>query len=112
MLAMGMKSGAPDAWRVRVVATSAPRGEGVADLLAAIDGHWAALAASGEIAARRNQINERRILRAAEEILREQFARRRDGRVSQLVAQLNARSQSPHGAAVRLLDDIRIGGEE
>jgi LAO/AO transport system kinase len=112
MLAMGMKPGAPGAWRVRVVPTSATRGEGVADLLAAIDGHWVALAASGDIAARRNQINERRLLKAAEEILRKQFARRRDGRISQLVAQLNARSQSPHGAAVRLLEDIRIGGEE
>jgi len=111
MLAMGMTAAPAGVWRVCVVATSATRGEGVAELLAAIDRHWVALADSGEITARRTQINELRLLKAAEEILREQFARRRDGRVAQLVAQLNTRSLSPHGAAVRLLEEIRIGGE-
>jgi putative protein kinase ArgK-like GTPase of G3E family len=92
-----------------VVPTSAQRGEGPAELLAAIDAHRAALLASGEIALRRTQINERRLLKASEEILRDAFLRHRSGHVSQLLAQLDERTLSPHAGAKRLLEAIRNG---
>ncbi|HZQ63016.1 MAG TPA: methylmalonyl Co-A mutase-associated GTPase MeaB [Casimicrobiaceae bacterium] len=96
-------------WPVPVVATSSLREEGVAELLAAIDGHHRHLLASGEIAARRAAINERRMLRAGEEILRAAFARHRDARVAPLLEALSARTLSPHVAARRLLAELHMG---
>ena len=94
-----------------VIATSTVREQGVADLLAAVDGHRDALAASGEIAIRRVLIAERRLLKAGEEILRDQFVRHRDGKVSALLARLESRELSPHTAAVRLLRELNLGGQ-
>jgi LAO/AO transport system kinase len=109
MLALGRALPRADHWLVPVVPTSAQRGEGPAELLAAIDAHRAALLASGEIALRRTQINERRLLKASEEILRDAFLRHRSGHVSQLLAQLDERTLSPHAGAKRLLEAIRNG---
>jgi LAO/AO transport system kinase len=99
------------AWRAPVIATSSTRDEGVAQLLAAIDSHREALERSGDIAERRAAIAERRLLTAGEAILREQFARHRDGRLSSLLAQLRTRTLSPRSAARMLLLDMNIGGE-
>ncbi|MGC1817872.1 MAG: methylmalonyl Co-A mutase-associated GTPase MeaB, partial [Casimicrobiaceae bacterium] len=98
-------------WRPPVVATSAPRDEGIAELLTAIDRHRGAMEASGEIDARRSLIAERRMLAAGEQILREQFARHRDGKISALLHDVKARTLSPHSAAEALLRDLHIGGE-
>lgn len=114
MLALGLSLAAssPAArWLVPVVATASVRNEGVAELLAAIDRHWEHLVASGEIAARRAAINERRLLKAGEDILRTAFARHRDGKVSALLDELDTRALSPHGAAQRLLSELHMGGE-
>src|SRR5258708_7309175 len=98
-------------WPVPLVATSSIRTEGVAELQAAIDRRWEHLVASGELAARRAAIDERRLLEAGEDILRTAFARHRDGRVSALLEALDARALSPHRAARRLLGELHIGGE-
>jgi LAO/AO transport system kinase len=98
-------------WRPPVVATSSPRDQGIAELLAAIDRHRGAMEANGEIDARRSLIAERRMLAAGEQILREQFARHRDGKVSALLRDVKARTLSPHSAAEALLRDLHIGGE-
>jgi len=119
MLALGLtqmdtaKSGVAvaSAWRAPVIATSATRDEGVAELLAAIDGHREALERSGDIDARRAAIAERRLLSAGEAILREQFARHRDGKLSPLLEQLRARTLSPRTAARALLRELNIGGD-
>ncbi len=102
---------AREGWRPRVVPTSSIRDEGVAELLEAIDAHREALAQSGEIDARRASIAERRLLSAGEAILREQFARHRDGRLSHLLDQLRARTLSPRAAARRLLGELKFGGD-
>jgi LAO/AO transport system kinase len=99
------------AWLPPVIATSVVRDQGVADLVAAIDGHREALAASGEIRTRRALIAERRLLMAGEEILRDQFARHRHGKVSPLLGQLESRTLSPHAAAIRLLRELNLGGQ-
>ncbi len=114
MLGLGLlleREGAPRHWKPPVVATSSVKGDGVAELLAAIDRHYAHLVESGEIAARRAAINERRLLKAGEEILRDAFARHRDRKVSALLEKLAERTLSPHGAASRLLAEMNIGGE-
>jgi len=98
------------AWRPPVIATSAIRDQGVAEVLDAIDRHRAMLEQSREIDARRALIAERRLLSAGEGILRDQFERNREGKVAALVEQLKARALSPHMAATRLLREIAVGG--
>ncbi|HEX6137882.1 MAG TPA: methylmalonyl Co-A mutase-associated GTPase MeaB [Casimicrobiaceae bacterium] len=98
-------------WRPPVIATSSIRDEGVAELLAAIDRHREALEKSGEIETRRAAIAERRLLAAGEAMLREQFVRHRNGKLSALLAQLRERTVSPNAAARRLLRELHIGGD-
>jgi LAO/AO transport system kinase len=112
MLTLGLSlkpQGERGRWSAPVIATTSVRDEGVTELLAAIDSHYAHLVASGEIEQRRSAINERRMLRAAEEILRSSFARHRESHVARLMAGLSARTLSPHAAASRLLADLRMG---
>jgi len=111
MLAMGPLSLRSGAWQVPVVPTCALSGEGVVTLRDAIDAHRAALVACGAMAARRTEINERRLLLASEEILRGALAQQRDHRVARLLAELDARTLGPHAAAKRLLADIQSGGD-
>ena len=117
MLALGLGPGDPGSaakatWRPPVVATSSLRDEGIAQLLDAIDRHRLALEASREIDLRRALIAECRMLAAGEQILRDQFAAHRDGKVSTLLREVKARAMSPHSAARALLRDLNIGGEE
>ena len=93
-----------------IIATSAIRGQGVPELLAAIDAHRETLERTGEIEARRAAIAERRLLAAGEGLLRDAFARHRLGKLSPLLAQLRARTLSPHAAARQLLRELNIGG--
>ncbi|HEY7788545.1 MAG TPA: methylmalonyl Co-A mutase-associated GTPase MeaB [Casimicrobiaceae bacterium] len=93
-----------------VIATSVVAGQGVAELLAAIDRHRETLEQGGEIETRRASIAERRLLAAGEWILRDQFARHRDGKISSLLEQLRVRTISPHAAAHQLLRELAIGG--
>jgi GTPase len=109
MLALGVSLSRNGKWRVPVLPTSSQRNEGIAELVLAIDRHWAALGETGEIAVRRGLINERRLLKAGEEILREQFERHRNGKIATLLTQLNARTLSPHRAAEQLLADLHVG---
>jgi LAO/AO transport system kinase len=99
-----------DAWRPPVIATSSLCGQGVDELLAAIDRHRDALERSGEIVARRALIAERRLLAAGEAILRDEFVRHRDGKLSPLLEKLRTRTLSPHAAARALLRELHIGG--
>jgi len=95
-----------DKWKVPVIGTSAEHAEGIDTLMHCIDNHWQSLNQTGEISARRTQINECRLLKACEEILHARFVRQRDGKVAELLAKLDARSTSPHTAAGELLHAI------
>jgi GTPase len=95
-------------WQVPIVATASLREEGIGEVAQAIDRHWQYLKTSGEIDVRRKAIHERRMLRAGEEILRREFDRHRDERVSELLREIDARSLSPHEAATRLLAHMHI----
>ena len=111
MLGLGlMLAKNENAWRAPVVPTSSLRGEGIAEVLAAIDRHRESLVESGEIEVRRAQIAERRLLKAGEEILRDRFERNRDGHLQTLLDEMGRRALSPHSAAIRLLNELPIGG--
>jgi LAO/AO transport system kinase len=108
MLALGLALARPRSWQVPVVATSAHAGEGIAELAAAIGRHRDALEATGEIAARRRLITERRVLRAAQEILHDEFEKHRGGKMLPLLEGITARKLSPHAAARELFNEIRV----
>jgi LAO/AO transport system kinase len=91
---------------VPVIRTCSPRNEGIADLLAAIDAHREHLVASGQYEERRQAIRERRMLKAAEQVLHDEFERHRQGRMADLLGELAAGSISPQAAARRLLAHI------
>ena len=110
MLTMGPSSTRSGDWQVPVLSSCALSGDGVVALRDAIDAHRAALDACGAMAARRAEINERRLFLAGEEILRGALSRQRDGRVGELIALLDARVLGPHAAAKRLFADIRQDG--
>lgn len=101
--------GRDSSWAVSVIGTSAEKEQGIDLLLQAIDDHWRCLHATGEVAARRSRIHESRLLKAGEEILRERFARQRDGRVSELIARIDTRQTSPFAAAEELLGPDEAG---
>jgi LAO/AO transport system kinase len=89
-----------------VIRTCAPRNEGIAELANAIDAHRAHLVDSGELEQRREAIRERRMLKAAEQILHAEFEHHREGRMAALVAELDTGHISPQTAARRLLAHI------
>lgn len=88
---------------VPVIKTCAPRNEGIAELLAAIDAHREHLRTSGQYEARRQTIRERRMLKAAEQVMHDEFERHRQGRMAELLGELAAGTLSPQAAARRLL---------
>ena len=91
---------------VPVVKTCALQEEGIAELLAAIDAHRQYLISSGEYAQRCQAIRERRMLKAAEHVLYDEFERHREGRMAGLLAQLATARISPRTAARQLLAHI------
>jgi LAO/AO transport system kinase len=91
---------------VPVVKTCSPREEGIAELLAAIDLHREYLVASGEYEQRRQSIRERRMLKAAEQVLHDEFERHREGKMAGLLAELGTGKISPQTAARQLLAGI------
>jgi LAO/AO transport system kinase len=88
---------------VPVVATSAQKREGIEHLMDAIDAHRTHLAESGELGARNRRILEMRILKAAEDIVRERLLRQNRERLDRLLTSAMDRELDPYSAARRLL---------
>ena len=91
-----------DEWLIGVVATSAETGEGIGDLLRAIDAHARHLNGTGAMDKRRRDIVEMRVIKTAEDIIRRDFGAKRD-KLSRLMDDVEARKMDPHQAAVKLL---------
>ncbi len=110
MMTLGLTLAGASGWEVPVIATSALKAEGIDELVDAVDRHRQALESSGEIAERKKQIAERRMLKTAEEILRDEFKKHRDGKVSALIGQIMAHEKNPYTAAQDLLAEMRLEG--
>jgi len=111
MLILGLPRDAAGAWMPSVIATSAETGEGIDDLMAAIDGHRSFLDESGGFEAQRRHIAEKRTLKIAEDIIRRRFRARHDAALDALLDQVGAREMDPHAAATRLLATLNEGSE-
>jgi len=107
MLGLGLSLPGPSQRALPVIKTSAAKDEGIAELADAIDAHRAHLLASGEYEQRRQAIRERRMLKAAEQILHDEFERHRQGRMAPVIAELAVGRISPQAAARKLLLHIR-----
>jgi LAO/AO transport system kinase len=105
---MGLSLARRPGWKAPVVPTSSEKKQGIADMLDAIDRHWDHLRQSGELAARQRAIAERRMLKAAEEILHDQFDKHRHGKISVLTDQMMQRQMYPYAAARTLLNEIQM----
>ena len=107
MLTIGLRLTGRMDWRIPVIGTSAVSGEGLDELLAAIDEHMARMKDSGELSKRRLRIAEMRVLKCAEDMLRDRFESDREGKVHE-IAELIARLElAPEAGARRLLRDIQ-----
>jgi LAO/AO transport system kinase len=109
MLGLGLVVDGQVVRRTPVIKTCSPKNEGIAELSAAIDAHREQLMASGEFEHRRQAIRERRMLKAAEQVLHGEFEQHRAGRMAPLLAELATGHVSPQTAARRLL--VHIGME-
>lgn len=107
MLHMGEQPLQENEWKVPVIPTSAVSGEGVQELLSIIDGHLEALKLSGDLQVRRRRIAETRLLKSAENILRDEFERQQDGKISELTNRMMSGSIHPYAAAQILLNQVR-----
>ncbi len=105
MLRLGaMTGGQRTSWSVPVLATSAQNREGFGDLVSAIDGHRRHLTESGELVARRRRILEMRILKSAEEIIRDRLLRQGRVHLDGLLDRTMQGHLDPFGAACHLLE--------
>lgn len=108
MLELGHASGGDDPWWPPIVRTIAVRGEGIEELLGAIDDHRAHMVETGRLADRRR----RRALHGVREIalgrVRDRFARLGgdDPLLDDLAARVEARELDPYTAADQLLTAV------
>lgn len=108
MLRLGALGPGGSSWHVPVVATSAQKREGIDDLILSIDAHRSHLQTSGELLARRRRILEMRILKSAEDMIREQLLRRRRSVLDGLLEQALRGDLDPFSAARELLGPLSL----
>jgi len=110
MLALAANLAGQPVWQVPVVATSSQSGQGIVELLAAIDRHRSVQLATSLGAARLRHIAEYRALKTTEALLRRRFAPSRNAYLAALVERIARRELDPFAAAETLLNNATIRG--
>ncbi len=108
MLGLGLSGRGPSVWSVPVIPTSAETGEGVEALVAALDAHGKHLHASGELAGRQRKIAEMRVLKMAQDIVRDRIEAGREGHLEALLERTATREIDPGTAAHELLRNLKL----
>ncbi|WP_326596483.1 methylmalonyl Co-A mutase-associated GTPase MeaB [Streptomyces sp. NBC_01803] len=107
MLGLG-EARAPGDWRPAIVKTVAARGEGVDDVVAALEKHRAWLEEHGELATRRTRRAAHEVETIALTALRERIGDLRgDRRLDTLAARITAGELDPYTAADELIAGVR-----
>src|SRR5881275_1147566 len=98
-------------WEPPVLATVASRGEGVAELAAALDRHYAYLEASGRLVERRRQRLAARTRAVLERAVRRWLveATRAEELLAQRLDDVVAGGRSPYDVAAEILDQVTAG---
>jgi LAO/AO transport system kinase len=104
MLRLGRLGRDDENWSVSVIATSAQERSGIDELVAAIDAHRSHLQRSGELQARRRRMLEMRVLKAAEDVMRERLLGGRREVLEGLLERGLKGDIDPYSAACALLD--------
>lgn len=94
-------------WLIPIVKVVATRGEGIADLIEAIDRHRAYLESSGQLEKSRRERARHQLIAAAQaELWRRALRQAGEGGLDDLVAGIAERRLDPHTAAGQLLDSV------
>ncbi|HEY9079141.1 methylmalonyl Co-A mutase-associated GTPase MeaB [Magnetovibrio sp.] len=104
MLHLGRPGKGDKTWAIPVVPTSAETGEGIHELANKIAAHYEHLDSSGEMDVRKRQILQMRIIKTAEDMLRERLLREREGALQELLDSAYKRDIDVRAAARELLD--------
>jgi len=104
MLHLGRPGKGDKAWTIPVTPTSAETGEGIEELAEKISAHYDHLNASGDMDVRKRQILQMRIIKTAEDMLRERLMHERDGALQGLLDKAYSRDMDIRAAARDLLD--------
>ncbi len=100
-----------DSWEPPVLGTVASKGEGVEELVAALDRHFAYLQQSGKLAARRRERLAQRTRAVLERAVQQWITE--DGRAEQLLAarldDVTGGRRSPYDVAAEILDQMKAG---
>lgn len=110
MLTMGLSLGGGGSWQTPVVPTSSAKGEGFEQLIECLNRHGLLMRNSDAGQERVRRIAEFRMLKTAEDLLRQRFLESRRGTLATVSAQLSDRRISPYQAAERLLSGINLQG--
>jgi LAO/AO transport system kinase len=109
MLGLGEARG-PGDWRPPIVKTIASRGEGIEEVVEALEKHHAWMAEHGELAARRRRRAAQEIENIAVTALRERIGDLRGGRkLDTLAERVAAGELDPYAAADHLVDGVTAG---
>ena len=108
MLALGVTLSEKPLWQVPVVATSSENGEGVDELVAAIDRHGKAHRSTELGPARLRRIAEYRTFKTAEDLLRSRFFASSSEQVAAMVDRISRRELDPFAASDELLSNIAL----
>jgi len=109
MLNLGLKGRERFGWQVPVLPTSAETGSGIDDLAEQVAAHRDHLDQSGELTHRHRKITEMRILKTAEDLVRESLEGQRDGQLKALLDRAVERDVDPGSAARELIRSLKIG---
>jgi len=104
MLKLGAIGSGLSTWKTPVVRTSAQNSEGIGELVDTIDAHGKHLVDTGEMEGRRRKILEMRIVKAAEDIVRERLLGKGRDKLDRLIDRSLAQQIDPYTAAATLLD--------
>jgi len=110
MLNLGLRGRERFGWQVPVLATSAETGSGIEDLAEQVAAHREHLDGSGEQEHRHRKITEMRILKTAEDLVRESLEGQRDGQLKTLLDRAVERHVDPGSAARELIRSLKIEG--
>ncbi|MCW8914744.1 MAG: methylmalonyl Co-A mutase-associated GTPase MeaB [Magnetovibrio sp.] len=106
MLHLGRPGKGDKKWTIPVIPTSAETGKGMQELSEKISEHYVHLEESGEMEVRKRQILEMRIIKTAEDMLRERLLNERDGKLQRLLDQAYQRNMDVRSAAKNLLSAV------
>lgn len=109
MLKLGSLGRGDSSWKVPVVRTSAQNREGIDELMHAIDKHRGHLDESGELQTRRRKMLEMRIVKSAEDILRDELSGRRRADLHAMLSKAVSGDVDPYTAARSLLRAVTEG---